>query len=842
MSRPTAARATAARAIAPRAAAPRGGRGRRLVMVAVLIGLLVALFTSIAWADTPVPSPQPGPGPSAPGSTPTSKPTPKPSPTPAPTSTDPAAVPSINPTPSPGLTGVANDPGPEKNLAQPPSNGSGILAPFNGHDEYGAPLQVYNVNVDTGSWDDFDLKIWGFLTSLFFTIAKWLIGFVCWLVSWALNFGLAKIMVTPVADISATIRDQVINRLGLVGLFLTFAALYGGWHILFRQRARGFAEAGISLVVAAIAATVLLSPAQVLLGTNGAPAAQGSDMLLSDDGVVGKSKDLSLQVSNLVLSQNPNSSSSSPDSVASPITTGLIDAFVVEPTELMTYGKIFTGNCAKAYAVYSIVQYNANNLPSGQSQETRYQNQINDAANKFKDTCQTKDFNPNAQKASADTAFSALFVAIAAIICVILITLVSGGFLVAQGWVAFEAIRAPWALTVGILPGGGRATLWRWVSAIIKAILAVVLSVLFLAIFILMILALLKSDTGNILAVKFLSIDLVAVAGLAGHKKIKETARQVAVGINRKLANAKVGGARRSAFAAPGRYAETAPSLKQIWGEGKSEARKVTQPLAKVGRSAKDLWVGPQAGRRGAAKGGRLGKAVRAATTVATAVGTGGTAAAAKVAAQQASKKALTARLAARMSNTRGGRATLAAGKAAVGTTKFAAKYSFLASPAGWPVAVPRTVAATKRGAANANAAAVRAEQAVGAAAKRQWKRGWTDTTKPFLKEYGENSMAAGRAVRRGAKFVADSVWDSSSGTSGPGTPTASPRRPTPGPARPPAATTAPTTTVPAGSTPTAPATGSTTAPSPTPSPAAAAGRPRRRATRPAGPPSGGRP
>ncbi|RKE03023.1 hypothetical protein [Streptomyces sp. TLI_171] len=816
---------TPARTIAPRAAR-RGGRGRRLAVTAVLIGLLVALFTTIAWADTPVPSPQPGPKPSAPGSTPTATATP--TPTPVPTATSPSDVPPINPTPSPGATGVHNGPGPEVNLAAPPESGSGILAPFNGHDEYGAPLQVYDVDVDTGDWDDFDLKIWGFLTSLFFTIAKWLIGFVCWLVTWALNFGLAKIMVTPVAEISATIRDQVINRLGLVGFFLTLAALYGGWHILFRQRARGFAEAGISLVIAAVAATVLLSPAQVLLGTDGAPAAQGSDMLLSNGGLVGKSKDLSLQVSNLVLSNDPSTSSSNPDSVASPITTGLINAFVVAPTELMTYGRIFTGDCAKAYAVYSIVVYNTDHLPTGAALETRYVNQVNDAANRFKDTCQTK---AGAQKASADTAFSALFVAVAAVICVILITLVAGGFLVAQGWVAFEAIRAPWALTAGILPGGGRAALWRWVSAITKAVLSVVLSVLFLAIFILVILALLKADTGNVLAVKFLSIDFVAVAGLAGHKKIKETARQVAVNINRRLANAKMGGSGRSVFATPGRYAETAPSLKQIWSEGRSEARKVTQPLAKAGRSAKDLWVGPQPGRRGAAKGGRLGTAVRAAANVAAAVGTGGTSTAAKVAAQRAAKQALAKRLATRMSTTRGGRATLAAGKAAVGTTKFAAKYGFLASPAGWPVGIPRGAAAAKRGASTAtrttSAAMVRVEERLGNAARKKWGE-----AKAFGTEYANNSRAAGRAVRRGARFVANSVWDSSSSASGLDTPAASARRPNPGPTRPRDVAAAPSN----GSASTAPATDPSPAPAPPPAP------PRRRATRPAGPPSGGRP
>ncbi|GAA2773100.1 hypothetical protein [Kitasatospora cinereorecta] len=808
-----------------RVGAPRAGRSsRRIALVAVLLGLLIALFASRAWAD-PVPALPPAPSPSAPPST---------------------------PIPAPAPTDAANNP--KVNLSAPPADGSGLLAPFNANDSYGVPIQAYNVNVDTGDWSDFDLKIWGLLTTLLFAIAKWLVGFVCWLVSWALKFGLAKIMVTPVAGISATIREQVVNRLGLPGLFLTFAALYGGWHILFRQRSRGFAEAGISLVVAAIATTVLLSPAQVLLGTDGAPAAQGSDMLLSNDGVVGKSKDLSLQVSNLILSQNPSESSSNPDTVASPITTGLVDAFIAQPTQLMTYGRTFTGDCAKAFGTLSVVQYNASKLSADELINPFYLEQMNDASTRFKSACGTKE--SKAQKASADTMFSALFVAVAAIICVILITLVSGGFLVAQGWVAFEAIRAPWALTVGILPRGGRAALWRWLAAVLKAVLAVVLSVLFLAIFILMILALLKSDTGNVLAVKFLSIDLVAIAGLAGHKKIKETARQVAVGINRKLANAKVGGVGRSAFATPGRYAETAPSLKQIWGEGRAEARKVTQPLAKVGRTAKDLWVGPQAGRRGAAKGGRLGKAVRAATTVAAAVGTGGTAAAAKVAAQQASKQALSKRLAQRMSATRGGRATLAAGKAAAGTTKFAAKYGFLASPAGWPVGIPRGVAATRRGATTAgrkaSAAMVRVEKRLGDAARQQWNE-----AKPFLKEYADNSRAAGRAVRRGAKVVANSVWDTSGSSTA--APAATPKKPAPGPARPAApSTSAPTTGPAAGPRPRRRATGpagppstmstptakSAPAPPGTPSapssPAAPPRPPRRRATRPEGPPSGG--
>ncbi|GAA4981167.1 hypothetical protein GCM10025734_01410 [Kitasatospora paranensis] len=719
---------------------------------------------------------------------------------------------------------MADDPGPEKNLADPPGS-SGILAPFNAPDEYGAPMQVYTVNVDTGSWDDFDLKIWGFLTSLFFTIAKWLVGFVCWLVTWALNFGLAKIMVTPVADISGTIRDQVINRLGLPGLFLTFAALFAGWHILFRQRSRGFAEAGISLVVAAIATTVLLAPAQVLLGTDNAPAAQGSDMLLSNDGVVGKAKDLSLQVSNLVLSQDPGKSSADPTSVSSPITTGLVNAFVVMPTELMTYGKIFTGDCAKAYSTLSIVAYNASNLPSGQVLETRYMNQINDAANKFKDACKTKDFSPRAQKASADTTFSALFVVLAAIICVILITLVSGGFLVAQGWVAFEAIRAPWALTVGILPGGGRATLWRWVAALIKAVLAVVLSVLFLAIFILMILALLKSDTGSVLAVKFVSIDLVAVAGLAGHKKIKETARQVAVGINRKLANAKVGGVGRSAFATPGRCAETALSQADL---GRRPVRGPQgHPAARQGRTHRQGPVGRPASRTTRRSQGRApgqGRARRHHR------GHRGRHRRNRRGSQGRSAAGLEdgAHQAPRRPDVEHPRRPCHARRRQGGGRHHEIRRQVRPPriPCGLAGRHPRGAAAAKRGASTAtkktSAAMARVETRLGGAAKKQWGE-----ARAFGKEYADNSRTAGRAVRRGAKFVASSVWDSSGNHA---SPSAMPKKPTPGPARPPAT---PTTPAPA------PAAAAQDSPG---TPPAGPPRPRRRATRPAGPAGGGRP
>ncbi|WP_240204739.1 hypothetical protein [Streptomyces actuosus] len=664
-----------------------------------------------------------------------------------------------DPSPSPSTSAPAAGPA-GKNLNQKPKDGSdGLLQPFNVTDKDGVPISSYTVKTDTGGWKDIDLKIWNIVAQLLFGVSKWVIGFTCWLIKWALNFGLAKVMVGPVEDISSTIKNQVIDRLGLPGLFLTFAGFYCGWLILFKERSRGFAEIGVSLVVAALTTTVLVSPAQVLLGQHDQAQPQGSTMLLSEGGLVGKSKDFTLEVASIVLADDPASAkgSADPNNVAKPITDALVEAFIVKPNQLMVYGQTFDGQCDKAFREFKLAEFNLDQLGMNywdaammdSIYDTNFIGQLTENSKKFEAAC--GDVKPKAKRASADLAFSALFVAIAAVIVAILMILVTGTFLTAQGWLAFEAIRGHWALTAGILPGGGRATLWRWFSAITKAVLGVIISILFLAIFILIVLALIDADTGDVLAVKFIVIDVTAVAGLAGHKRIKQTAQSIAVNLNRKLVNARVGGSRRSVFNSPGRYAETAPGLKQMWGEARSEARRVSRPVGQGMKAAKNAWVGsPQANR----KASRLRTAARLATNAAAAVGTGGASAAAKVAAQQAAKQTLKKRLATaaanKMSQTRGGRATMATGKAAAATAKYGAKatkFAFMAT-VGAPVGIPRGVAATKRGAAAATARAGQVRDQLKAVKERTIDKK-VQEAKDFGAEYKRNVATAGKFVAK---------------------------------------------------------------------------------------------
>ncbi|MEU8544657.1 hypothetical protein AB0C52_32455 [Streptomyces sp. NPDC048717] len=665
-----------------------------------------------------------------------------------------------DPSPSPSTSAPAK-PGVGPDLNQKPKDGSdGLLQPFNVTDKDGVPISAYTVKTDTGGWKDLDLKIWNIIAQLLFGVSKWVTGFTCWLVDWALDFGLAKVMVGPVEDISSTIKTQVIDRLGLPGLFLMFAGFYCGWLILFKERSRGFAEIGVSLIVAALTTTVLVSPAQVLLGQHDQAQPHGSTMLLSEEGLLGKSKDFTLEVASIVLADDPTSAkgSADPRSVSKPITNALVETFIVKPNQLMVYGQTFDGQCDTAFREFKLAEFNLDQLGMNywdaammdSIYDTDFIGQLTGNAKKFEAAC--GDVKPKAKRASPDLAFSALFVAIAAVTVAVLMILVTGTFLTAQGWLAFEAIRGHWALTAGILPGGGRATLWRWCSAITKAVLGIIIAILFLAIFILIVLALIDADTGDVLAVKFIVIDVTAVAGLAGHKRVKQTAQNIAVNLNRKLANARIGGAgRRSVFSSPGRYAETAPGLKQMWGEARGEARRVSKPVGQGLKAAKNAWVGsPQANR----KASRLRTAARLATNAAAAVGTGGASAAAKVAAQQAAKRTLKKRLttaaASKLSQTRGGRATMATGKAAAATAKYGAKATKFALMAtvGAPVGVPRGVAATKRGGAAAVARGKKVADDLKAVKARTVDKK-VQEAKDFKDEYVRNVATAGKFVAK---------------------------------------------------------------------------------------------
>ncbi|CAM5676912.1 hypothetical protein SANTM175S_09036 [Streptomyces antimycoticus] len=136
----------------------------------------------------------------------------------------------------------------------------GVLGVFNTTDKYGIPVSTYSVDGDTGSWYQWDLGVWNLLTSLCFMLTKWLIAFSCWMVAWALSFGLAKILLKPVLAVAESLHTRVIMELGLPTLFLTVCALICAWNIFFGDRPRGWGDAALSILLAALTATAVITP------------------------------------------------------------------------------------------------------------------------------------------------------------------------------------------------------------------------------------------------------------------------------------------------------------------------------------------------------------------------------------------------------------------------------------------------------------------------------------------------------------------------------------------------------------------------------------------------------
>ncbi|MFF5334733.1 hypothetical protein [Streptomyces sp. NPDC013181] len=643
-----------------------------------------------------------------------------------------------------------------------------VMGIFDVVDRNGVPISSYGLNVDSGGTLDVISKIISFLIGIGFSVIRTVIGFACWLIEWALDFGLAKQLLDPVSDVARTIREQVIDNLALKALFLTLVALWAGYLILFKQRSRGWMEVCTSLVIASIATVSLANPGLFLIGN------------ADDTGVLGRTKQFSVEIADVVLTQrcdedtrnakkdaegNPIPATTCSgrekgpeDGVSRPITDGLVDAFIQRPVWVLYTGKGITKECSYAYGQATLARYNFNRfvLPGlVREQQAKGGGWLDTLGKMFSNTFSLdglatnllaatgnpwaiytavdkaqkdviEDFKKNVIKkdpswqtyidgpkgtdpavqaacgggvpmddqkiaASLDNLLSVWFIALASIIVVALVLAVSCTFLMSQIWMALEVIRAQPALVAGILPGGGRQAMWKWVSGVIRVILAIFLSVMFLAFFLIMVIAVLDADTGEVMTVKFLSIDFIALGFLIFRKKVTAAAKNVSANLGQKMA-AKTGG---SASVFQGATNGSPSGLNQLKSDGAT--------LSKVGTKVRDLWRGKVPGQdgeggdagaeagadgganagkgpgKGAAKGGgkkkglkeRVQGAVKLGTTVAAAVGSGGTSAALQASAKAAlkarlknaaKKRAANARRAAtqRLTRSRVGRATLA--------------------------------------------------------------------------------------------------------------------------------------------------------------------------------------
>ncbi|MFF4449948.1 hypothetical protein [Streptomyces sp. NPDC001502] len=480
--------------------------------------------------------------------------------------------------------------GAEQIRKQLPNEG-GIMAVFDVTDRNGVPISVYSAKTGTGTgtWTDWGPGISDYFADMFFMCVKWAIAFCCWLIGWSLSFGLAKLLLTPVASAASGLHVQVILQMGLPSLFLAVCGLITVARILFGDRAKGWGDAALSLLLAALTTTLLASPPDTLIGP--------------EDSALAVTRGMALEVADIILDAKPHKTeddrrdaakedSVSPTSLSRPFKNELTDAFVVKPAMLLQYGRVFKGDCAKKYADTKISQIAYDRQVAKFVDKLRKANQLQAAWNpfgavmteavlwakaeklaaarlgispvaRFEKECVSGDAEA-VKRATIDKVGGALFLLIAALIVTVLICGLSGSFLLAQCRIAWDAVRAEPALVAGLVPGAGRAFLWNVCTSILHSLGKLFVSVIGLAVLILIIQAVLDpgqqdeackdlADAGCMarpgdLTFRFLVVDILCIGAVMKRKALAARSQRVANNLLAKLSASRIGGTDGSIF------------------------------------------------------------------------------------------------------------------------------------------------------------------------------------------------------------------------------------------------------------------------------------------------------
>ncbi|WP_331758905.1 hypothetical protein [Streptomyces anulatus] len=451
----------------------------------------------------------------------------------------------------------------------------GVLGVFNVTDVNNLPISVYTVKSETGDLVEWELGVYNMFTEFAFLGTKWIIGFCCWLIAWALSFGLAKLLLAPVLAVAESLHTRVILELGLPFLFLSVCAIICVARILFGDRAKGWGDAALSILLAALTTTLLASPPQTLLG--------------AETGAIAVARGMALEVADVILDADPVSDKATDNTATSttlsrPLTDALTDAFIVRPAMLLQYGRVFEGECAAKYADTRLEQLvfdrnvhartdKAKKLtgladylsPIGLPVSSMYDAQLDMSVawavdhfgdppmERFEADCVPGDAAA-AKRASLDKLGGAVFLLLAALIVTLLIVRIAGTFLVAQCRIAWDAIRGEPALIIGTIPGAGRAYLWDWAASVLRSLGQMITSVVGLAVFIIIVQAVLdpvQVDWGNELTLRFVVLDFLCIGAFIKRKKLSVRTKQTAANIRGKLSAGRIGGTHGSPFAAP---------------------------------------------------------------------------------------------------------------------------------------------------------------------------------------------------------------------------------------------------------------------------------------------------
>jgi hypothetical protein len=443
----------------------------------------------------------------------------------------------------------------------------GLLAPLNVTTSEGAPLNGYELDADGGAVTNFAGQTQVLLLGGLFTLVRLMVGLSCWLIQFAFRFPLITALLHPAQKVADAYNTHVVGALGLKGLLLGWAFVFG--LILFARGkvGTGLGEIVLTLLIAAFAASMFIRP----------------DYLLARGGPLDQTRQAALEVAQITTSSYFGASSPSSTAnpcalvagpaqstcqnsdvqaqqVARPLQDALTNALVVKPYELLEYGRILDPATAADKAAYKIhlkwvkgdySRYDTsscNAVPGPAAKQLCLDSlqgshtfaAFTDDLGKAGDV--GKSAADYAQAPSWDRVGAVLLLLIAVAVIALMVISMTMVLLGTQGADAGAAAVGGIAWVWGMLPGPSRMALWRWIGVYIVSVMVGFVVAMAIPMFGIAVDALFTTAGPNLMVERLLLLDAVAIGFLAFHRRLTSATSQFAQRLALRMRYSTIGG------------------------------------------------------------------------------------------------------------------------------------------------------------------------------------------------------------------------------------------------------------------------------------------------------------
>ncbi|MFE7602411.1 hypothetical protein [Streptomyces sp. NPDC057494] len=523
----------------------------------------------------------------------------------------------------------------------------GILGPLNVTSSEGVPIDRYELdpmeqaqeaggspeNQDSGpvygGMDSVGATVRTFLASGLFALSRTATGLACWLIDQVYRFPVIEKLTGPAQHISDAYQSDIIGPLGLAGITLTWAFVFGLVMIMRGRAARGAGELLLSLLISALTATTVVQPT-VLLGHDGPVqqtqrAALEAATITTNAGntrprlVTGPCAVLHGGALEACLRQDETRTADERDrntrcepltgaarqaclsdekplnaaDVSLPITRTLTDTLVVQPYMLLQYGRVLDNDDPLYKAHTTLIATKKHPDTSSCSELAGVGKEMceNTAAHLNPGLSELDNAGPEGKAVidrmmapDWDKVLGALLVLIAAIIIVLVVVAMALALIAAQFGCVLAAIGAVVVFPIAILPGPSRALLWKWLGYLAGCMLILIATALFIPLFGIAAQAVLADSTSTLLE-RLLILDGLVLTALVMYKRIARASRAAGTRLAQRMSYAKTGGSHLMG----GTAADTAAAFSALGITGNAGSPTHTTLLARSGFTAEAL-------------------------------------------------------------------------------------------------------------------------------------------------------------------------------------------------------------------------------------------------------------